>query len=112
MANLNQIKFNGWEVVAASSIFEHHTIIEMGTIFISNGDDHFYLYDEVEKMIDVTKMPNYISEDWVNYNKKELNIKILDKHIKEFLEIGQTDAEFIANELKSIKRDLILRKLI
>lgn len=106
------IKFSGWEIIAISSVIEHHSLTEMATVFVSKGDEYYYLYDELEKMQDVTKMPSYISEDWVNYNKKELNCQILDKHIKEFSEVGLIESEHIASELLSLKRDLILRKII
>ena len=110
--NIDDIKFNDWEVIAISTNFDYLSMREMATVFIRSGEYNFYLYDESEKIIDVAKMPSYIYQDWIVYNKKELNIKVLDKNIKDFLDIGTIDSEFIANELKSIKRDLILKKII
>lgn len=106
------VKFNGWDVVAISCKMDHHSMTEMATVFVSKGDESYYLYDEFEKMKDVAKMPPYISEDWVNYNKKELNVKILDKYIKEFSESGLTESDYTVSELKSIKREFLLKKII
>lgn len=85
--SINDIKFNGWEVIAILTNFDYLSMREMATVFIRSGEYNFY-------------------------NKKELNLKVLDKGIKEFLDIGTIDGEFIANELKSIKRDLVLKKII
>ncbi len=106
------IKFNGWEVVAYSSEVEHHSIKEMLTVFISRDNEYYFIHDELDKIRDVIGMPNYISDDWVNYNKKEVNEKILDKYIKEFSEVGLMESQYIASELKSIKRNLIIKKII
>jgi hypothetical protein len=112
MSTVNQVGFSGWEIVAISSEMDYHTLTEMATVFISGESGCYYLYDELLKMQDVTKMPSYISEDWVNYNKKELNIKILDKYIKEFADVPLAESQYIASELKCIKRDLLLKKII
>ena len=108
----NDISFSGWEIIAYSSIREHHSLVDMATIFISNGDDHYYLYDESDKIEDISKMPAYIKEDWVNYNKKDIDIVTIDHHIKKFSEIGLIETNYISSELKRIKRDLTLKKII
>lgn len=112
MVSLDSIKFNEWEIVCISSIIEHHSVTEVATAIILNGDECYYVTDEAEKMVDVSKMPAYIIDDWVNYNKKSITTKILDKYIKEFDEVGLSDAEFISQELRKLKRDLILKKLL
>lgn len=106
------IKFNGWEVIAYSSEIDHHSIKEMLTVFISKNDEYYFIHDELNKIIDVIGMPKYISDDWVNYNKKEVSLGILDKYIKEFSEVALIESQYIASELKSIKRDLIIKKII
>lgn len=106
------VKFSGWVVVAISSEMEHHTLTEMATAFVSRNDESYYLFDELAKMQDVSKMPSYISEDWVNYNKKELTIEILDKYIGEFSDVALAESQYIASELKGIKRDFLLKKII
>jgi archaellum biogenesis protein FlaJ (TadC family) len=111
---MNNIEFNDYRVIVSLSHFDKLSFEEMLTIIISNEVNYFYLYDESEKINDVIKMPSYISSDWINYNKKELNIKILDELIKKFSSIhfGLDNSKLMVSELKSIKRDFIINKLI
>lgn len=116
------IQFNDWEIIATVVNFDYLSMREMATVFIRYGDEYtkghsdnelnFYLYDESDKLIDVSKMPSYIYSDWIIYNKKEINMKVLDKSIQQLLDIGTVESEFTANELKSIKRELVLKNII
>jgi len=110
---MEEINFPNWEVLVHGSEVNHHTITNMSTIFIrdKNGD-YFYLYDETDKVYDVSRMPSYISEDWVNYNKKEINNAVLEKWIAQFSSVGLVETDYLASELKSIKRDLIMKKIL
>ena len=40
-----------WENVSITTNYEHHTLIEKASIIINNGDDYFYLHDDIEKII-------------------------------------------------------------
>ncbi len=114
------IQFNDWTIIATVVNFDYLSMREMATVFIRYGDEYthsdnelnFYLYDESDKLIDVSKMPSYIYSDWIIYNKKEINMKVLDKSIRQLLDIGTVESEFTANELKSIKRELLLKNII
>ena len=87
-------------------------------------DDHlFWIEDSKDKIEDISKMPEYISRDWFNYNKKELKtrdidflIKIIEgspcssSNLKVLVEDEYNRQEKIA-QLKSIRRDLVIRQV-
>ena len=92
--------------------------MEISSIIISKDGEYFYIEDELEKVKDISQMPIYIKEDWINYNKKELDIKMVSNYIieEEKLllkpgEINLEDAENLKN-LKAIKRDILLKSII
>ena len=97
---------------------QHHTLIDIATIIISNNNDYFLIEDDVEKIMDVSSMPHYIKEDWINYNKKELTQSVIDKHIKVYTDKYESQypssgaTEKTLSILKSIKRHLIIKKII
>jgi hypothetical protein len=80
-----------------------------------NGD-YFYIEDDKDKISDVVNMPYYIRDDWFKYNRKSLSIKTLNEHIKEWsnqhLLVDNNDIDRILNELKLIRRDLIIKGII
>lgn len=95
----------------------HHTLINEATIIIEDNDDYFVIQDDREKIEDVSQMPNYIKEDWIKYNRKELTDQILDWHILDY--INKSNSQYpnddildIINKLRSIKRHQIIKKII
>ena len=115
------VNLNPWKEISIIKKIEHHTMIDVATIIIGNNDYYFYIQDDIEKIIDVSCMPNYIKEDWINYNKKELNIKIVEEHIRKYVDLRDSEVylevtnqtyDDIINDLQSIKRDLIINKII
>lgn len=83
-------------------------IIELESVF-------FYIEDYKEKMIDISKMPIYIRLDWLNYNRKELDLKTINKHIEYHKTTSRWDGnDFIQDDIKisqliSIRRDIIIK---
>lgn len=116
--NQRSINLSPWKEISISTEIQHHTMIEMATIIIGNDDDYYLIEDDIEKIMDVSSMPNYIKEDWIRYNKKELNQNILDKHIKVYIDISDMQyppdeaIERTISTLKSIKRHLLIKKII
>lgn len=106
-----------WRVICEWSKVEHHTMINMSTILIEKDDNVFYLYDERDKVDDVSRMPYYIKEDWINYNKKDVNLSVVDALIKEYSNFGKTynhddRVEDLLSELKSIRRNIQIKKIL
>jgi hypothetical protein len=116
--NQRSINLSPWKEISISTETQHHTLIEMSTIIISNDDDYYVVEEDIEKIMDVSSMPLYIKEDWINYNKKELNQKVLDKHIKVYTDKSDMqyppdeEIEKVISTLKSIKRHLVIKKII
>jgi hypothetical protein len=123
--NQRSINLSPWKEISISTETKHHTLIDIATIIIYNEDDYYVVEDDIEKVMDVSSMPRYIKEDWINYNKKELNQKVLDKHIKVYTDKSEMnrfwwaiqyppdkEIEEIISTLKSIKRHLLIKKII
>ncbi len=113
------INLSPWNKISISKKVEHHTLIDIATIIINNDDDDYYfIEDDVEKIMDVSSMPHYIKEDWINYNKKELTQSVLDTQIKVYTDKCESQwppdesDEKTLSILKSIKRHLIIKKII
>lgn len=120
-----KINLDPWSKISITTETEHHTLLEIATIVIENGGDYYFIKDDVEKIKDVSLMPIYIKEDWINYNKKELNIITLNLHIKEFeqrlknsiesspiKDDREREIEETLNTLKLLRRDLIIKGII
>ena len=116
--NQRLINLSPWKEISISTEVQHHTLIDISTIIIGDGEDYYTIEEDVEKIMDVSSMPHYIKEDWINYNKKELNQKVLDKHISVYTDKSEMqyppDREIveIISTLKSIKRHLLIKKII
>jgi hypothetical protein len=120
------INLKPWNEVCLITKYEHHTLINNATVLIENSGDYFYIHDDIEKVKDVSQMPEYIKEDWINYNKKPLNIPVLNQMIKSYenqlnsglerpfslSEPSDDELENLVSLLKSLRRDLIINKVI
>ena len=120
------INLKPWNEVCLITKYEHHTLINNATVLIENSGDYFYIHDDIETVKDVSQMPEYIKEDWINYNKKPLNIPVLNQMIKSYenqlisglerpfslTEPSDDELEDLINLLKSLRRDLIINKVI
>lgn len=119
------INLSPWEVVSIVANHEHHTLIEKASIIMNISDDYFYIHDDIEKIKDVSLMPPYIKEDWIKYNKKELDMITMNIHIKKyedklklviesnsFKTEKERELEEKINLLKSLRRDLIIKGII
>ena len=113
-----RINLSPWEEISITTEIEHHTLIQNATIIIENNGGYFYIKDDIEKIKDVSNMPTYIKEDWVNYNKKDLSISVLNSHISElqYKSLGTFNVNKEPEEtiplLKSLRRDLIIKGII
>lgn len=100
--------FGGFNIVSILSDYENHWILGLTSIILEKDNLYFYIQDDKEKISDVSKMPIYIKEDWINYNKSDLSLDIINKHIKYY----KNDDEDMFNLLMTIRRDFILTKYI
>lgn len=122
---MEQVNLFPWKIISHTDFYELNPFEKVSTIIIENNGKYFFLEDEYEKIFDISKMPDYIKKDWVNYNKKDLNLSILNKEIKK-LEDDLDKAIYEKSEgfeekllfketiklLKSLRRDMIINGLI
>jgi hypothetical protein len=113
-----EINIDPWVIISQITEYEHHTLICFVTIITEVNDNYFYLKDDIENIKDVSNMPRYIKEDWLNYNKKEISIPIINTQIKNLEKILENrrpydpkDDESLT-QLISIRRDLIINGII
>lgn len=109
--------FSTWRIVCNFIKMDYLSMREMSTMIIEKNGNFFYLYDESDKINDVIKMPSYIKEDWVIYNKKDINLSVVDTLVKEYSNFGKTyqhddRVEDLLSELKTIRRDVLLKKIL
>jgi DNA topoisomerase VI subunit A len=104
--------------VSITKEWDRHQISQIATIIIEYNNEYFYIQEEMEKILDISQMPQYIKEDWIRYNKKDLTDKIIISHIKEYEELKESqwpseDAwDSALSRLKAIKRSEIIRKIL
>ena len=106
--NIFNSNFGNFNIVSILSDYENHWILGLTSIILERESLYFYIQDDKERISDVSKMPIYIKEDWINYNKKDLSLDIINKHIKYY----KNDDEDMFNLLMTIRRDFILTKYI
>ena len=83
------------------------------SIIINYGGEFFTIEDDWEKLCDVSQMPDYIKNDWIKYNKKKLNMIIINKHIKScYDKLDSPQRTEMLKNLKVIRRDYILKGII
>lgn len=93
--------------------YDHHSLNRVASVLFQNSDsNYFFIEDELEKIYDVCQMPDYIKLDWINYNKKEIKISIINKHIKYYSKMETDDVDEILMNLKEIRRELIINGII
>jgi hypothetical protein len=108
--NNRSINLSPWKEISISTELQHHTLINIATIIIGDDEDYYIIEEDIEKIMDVSSMPSYIKEDWIIYNKKELNQQVLNKHISiysiksELHYPPDEEIERVISKLKSIKR--------
>lgn len=119
---MEQVNLFPWKIISHTDFYELNPFEKVSTIIIENNGKYFFLEDEYEKIFDISKMPDYIKKDWINYNKKDLNLSILNKEIKKLeddldkVTIYEKSEVFDEKEtiklLKSLRRDMIINGLI
>ena len=106
-----EIDVSPWKHITTTHKIEHHTLDEIFTILIEKDGEYFYLVEDCQKIFDISQMPNYIKEDWINYNKKSLSLSLLNEQIKKYTnDFCQFEEEL--SLLKSLRRDLIIKGII
>jgi hypothetical protein len=105
--NTREINIKPWNHLTTTSEWNINEMKNILTLLIEKDGEYYFLVEWDEKIFDVSKMPNYIKEDWIKYNKKSLSLSILNQQIKKLTnDYEQFDDELIL--LKSLRRELII----
>ena len=120
-----EINLDPHTIISKISHYDFHTLENYASIIFEYESQIVFIRDSVQKLEDVSQMPQYIKEDWIKYNKKNIGISELNKHVEFYnrqLESASTTIGFtpeLQNEIEeyltkilSIRRDLILKGLI
>lgn len=70
-------------------------------IVYDKDGEYYYLLDSSDKIKDVSKMPNYIKEDYYNYNTKILTIDFFNKIIKKYRIKYTLKGHYLGNKLET-----------
>ncbi len=108
--------------------YENQTLKRLSHIIFKDSDNILILIDDSEKIVDVSKMPNYIQDDYVKYNSRDINYSDIDKLIKKLewwcgFGNDETSGQMPSLDqyeeymekiqiLKNIKRDIKIKKLL
>ena len=106
-----EINLSPWKHLTTTQHTDYHTLDSIFTILIEKDGEYHFIVEEQEKVFDISQMPNYIKEDWINYNKKSLSLSVINKQIKKLTNDGDQFEEELTL-LKSLRRDLILNGII
>lgn len=107
------------DTISIIIFYDISSLDKMANLILQKNDDYFFIQEEYEKLVDITQMPDYIKNDWIKYNKKDLNLLTINKHI-EYLKKSdtlQSIEQFEKNErllesLISIRRDFIIKGIL
>ena len=113
----NGLNIGDFNVISTLNIKDYNYILGKLSLILEKDNLYFFVEDEKEKIEDIIKMPVYIKTDWINYNKKDLILNIINEHIKyynsivDFYKESDIDNDILMN-LMTIRRDFILTKYI
>lgn len=121
-------KINLENIISSIEFYDYTSLNKIVNLIIESDNNYFFIEDELDKVIDVTQMPSYIQLDWFKYNKKDLTLSVVNKHIKYLkdsiedlytknmsvqknIETEQQIQEVI-EKVFSIRRDLIIKGIL
>ena len=108
-------------VISIIEDYENYTFDRRCELIFSIDDNFYELNEDLDKLSDVDKMPDYIKNDWYKYNSIPLTEKTLDKHLPYAEEnikrthsvINGIDPEMNKlKELKAIKRNFRIDSIL
>jgi hypothetical protein len=108
----NVLNIGDFNIISTLNIKDYNYLLGKLSVILEKENLYFFVEDEKEKIEDILKMPVYIKNDWIIYNKKDLTLSIINQHIKYYNSIlDESDNDILMN-LMTIRRDFILDKII
>ena len=107
--------------------FLNYEMIKERVIIFDKDGELYYINDSFDKVDDVSKMPNYIKDDYYKYQSKVLTLNHFNKLIEKARIKYTIQGHYLGNKLKSelrtftddqnetiktIRRDLSLKEIL
>jgi hypothetical protein len=106
-----EINVSPWNHITTTSKINNYSLDNYFTVLIEKDGEYSFIVEEEQKLFDVSQMPNYIKEDWIKYNKKDVSLSLLNEQIKKLTnDYDQFEEEL--SLLKSLRRELIINGII
>ncbi len=113
---LSEFKISNLRIVSYSDTWNHHKIERKCNIIFELDNSYYYLIENMDKLVDVSNMPDYLQTEWFKYNKNILTEGFtkseLDKQLDVSQKISSEKTNEIVLELKSILRSFQIGKII
>lgn len=112
------------EKILEISISDYSELLIKKFVVFNKDGNLMYLYEESEKLDDVSKMPEYIREDFLNHNLKYLTLEVFNEFTSViFSEKSPYDSKFLTklekipsnDEIRiidGIRRDLKIKEIL
>ena len=63
---------DGMRIVSYSDTWEHHTIVRKCNIIFELDGNYYYIIENMDKLVEICSMPDYLQKEWFHHNKKVL----------------------------------------
>jgi hypothetical protein len=107
---IREINLLPWNALVVTSDFDKSEIKNIMLILAKIEDCYYYLEEWDEKIFDISQMPNYIKQDWLNHNKKPLSLKLLNKQVKNLLDLISRETDIDVKKISQFEEEIYLLK--
>jgi hypothetical protein len=106
-----KIETSPWKHITTTTNLDMTSIQNIFTILIEKDGEYSFLVDSDEKIFDISIMPLYIREDWIRYNKKPLNLELINNQIKQLSNnLNLFEQEIML--LNALKREMLINQIL
>ena len=107
---------DGMRIVSYSDTWEHHTIVRKCNIIFELDGNYYYIIENMDKLVEICSMPDYLQKEWFHHNKKVLTERFTRSEFEKQKDISRITksekTEESVSELKSILRNFNIDKII
>jgi hypothetical protein len=112
-----KIDLKPWKALSIYTEYKLDATLIATVILECENGDYSYIEEDFYKLLDISKMPYYIKEDWIKYNKKDISIKVINEFIKNINDDSinspfDNNVTELLELLKSVRRNLIINGVI
>lgn len=112
----DEFSISGFRIVSYSDTWEHHTIVRNSNIIFELDSNYYYIVESMDKLVEISSMPDYLQKEWFHNNKKVLTEKFVISEYEKQKDINRIykseKTKQTISELKGILRDFKIDKII